>query len=182
MAQTTVTNLAWTRADYLAAVIKALAAGGPLAPEEEGEYGYEDPKGALADLPDIQRLDFETQDGRVMIKAGEPHPGNAQLMIFALFDGESPLDVTIYAFPVAPTDPTQKAWLRYTTNRATGQIAQLLEGMPRATFVEELAKEYDALLDDGEEEPDGEVAPDDAPEPDSGPEAVTSPATPNALA
>jgi hypothetical protein len=174
MTQATVTNLAWSRQDYLAAVIKALG-------DEEGDYGYEDPKAALAEIPDIQRLDFETQEGRVQIKAGEPHPGNAQLMIFALFPGDSQLDVMIYAFPVGPADPTSKAWLRYTTNRATGQIAQLLEGMPRATFVEELAAEYDSLLDEGDEpeEPGGEVEPGEAEA--AGPESPTSPATPNAL-
>jgi hypothetical protein len=174
MTQGTVTNLAWSRQDYLAAVIKALG-------DEEGDYGYEDPKAALAEIPDIQRLDFETQEGRVQIKAGEPHPGNAQLMIFALFPGESQLDVMIYAYPVGPADPTSKAWLRYTTNRATGQIAQLLEGMPRATFIDELAAEYDSLLDDGEEEPGGEGEPEEEETPEAAPDAPTSPATPSAL-
>jgi hypothetical protein len=172
MTQAVSIGTVWTRQEYLDKVLAALS-------DEDGDFNYEDPKGAIAEIPELQRIDFESTDGRVLIRVGEAHPGNAQLTIFGLFPGDEQLDVLIYAFPNVAVDPNEKRWLRYATNRMNGQVAQLLYGMTREVFVRELAAEYDSLLDDGEEE---------TPDPQEGalevlpPEAPTSPATPIALA
>lgn len=124
----------WVRADYLKAVKTAL------------DETYEDVEEGLAKLPEHIRFDLNPESDPPNIwRVGAPLPGDANLMLFALFEGVNIGDVIAYVYPVPLIDPKSKLWLRYTVSRV-GAVT-LLEGMVRATFIAEIAEEQGGLLD-----------------------------------
>lgn len=132
----------WTKDDYAVSVQAKLA--------EAFEDADFDAKAELAKLSEVLRLDF---DPRWIVD--QAPPGNDGLRIYAFFVGEMAGDVLAYVYPAQAVDPAAKSWLRYTMSRV-GAVT-MVEGMPRETFVNEIASEWLVMLDDGEEPEPGET-------------------------
>lgn len=125
----------WTRNDYTVAIRAKL---------ESEEEGFENVEAELAKLPEHVRFDLDAENGNIW-RVGSPLPGDANLSLFALFEGINIGDVIAYVFPIPLVDPASKLWLRYTLSRV-GAVT-MLEAMIRDTFVSEIAEEQGALLD-----------------------------------
>jgi hypothetical protein len=125
-------TVAWPRQFYLNAIKAKL--------DEE----YEDVADGLAKLAEHVRFDLDPDQGNIW-RVGQPLPGDANLLLHALFEGANIGDVVAYVFPIPAVDPKAKLWLRYTLSRV-GAVT-MVEAMPRETFVAEIAEEQGALLD-----------------------------------
>lgn len=139
----------WGRSDYAAAILAKL--------KETFEDNIEE---ELAKLPELQRLEFQDP-----WRVGSAPPGNDQLSILALFHAEGPAgDVSAYVYPIAAISPTLKVWVRYTLSRMSRMgAATMVEAMNRETFVEEIAAEWENLIDpEPEEEEPEEEEPEEA--------------------
>ena len=138
----------WSAKDYASSILSKLKEAFPDDADLEKD---------LAALPELQRLDFENP-----WRAGAAPPGNDKLLILSLFHADGVGDVSAYVFPIDAIDPTKKIWVRYTLNRMGA--ASMVEVMPRETFVEEIAAEWEALLTAGDDEEEAEDE-----EPEAGP-------------